>query len=44
MLFRSLSSAINAQVNKLAALKRDEVPTFNQLVRDASLPAIGLKK
>ena len=39
-----LSSAINAQVNKLAAVKKDEVPAFNSLVREANLPTIELKK
>ncbi len=39
-----LSSAINAQVSKLATVKTDEVPAFNKLVREASLPAIELKK
>ncbi|MBY0506210.1 MAG: glycosyl hydrolase [Bryobacteraceae bacterium] len=39
-----LTSAINAQVAKLATVRQDEVPAFNKLVRDASLPAIDLKK
>ena len=39
-----LTTAINAQTNKLAAVKRDDVPAFNRLVREASLPAIELKK
>ena len=39
-----LSSAINVQVFKLAAVKADEVPAFNKLMRDTSLPAIELKK
>ena len=39
-----LSSAINAQVNKLASVKKDEVPAFNRMVKDANLPAVELKK
>ena len=44
MLQEELSTAINAQLGKLGAVKRDEVPAFNKLVRDANLPAIEVKK
>jgi kynureninase len=44
MLQEELSTAINAQIGKLATVKKDEVPAFNKLVRDANLPAIEVKK
>jgi photosystem II stability/assembly factor-like uncharacterized protein len=39
-----LASAINAQLNALAVVKKDEVPAFNEMVRESKLPAVELKK
>ena len=42
--FTELSGQTDVQLNKLKQLLSKELPTLNQLIRDNSLPAIGLKE
>jgi photosystem II stability/assembly factor-like uncharacterized protein len=39
-LYEELATAINAQLQKLAAVKKDDYPAFNKLVKEADLPAL----
>jgi photosystem II stability/assembly factor-like uncharacterized protein len=41
--YNELSGEIDAQLQKLAQIMKTEVPAFNQLVRDASVPAVVVK-
>ena len=40
MLYEELATAINAQLAKLAVIRRDEFPAFNKRVREADLPLL----
>ena len=42
--FTELSAQTDVQLNKLKQLLDDELPKLNQLIRDKSLSAIGLKE
>ena len=42
--FAELSGQTDVQLNKLKQLLDEELPKLNQLIRDKSLPLIGLKK
>ena len=42
--FTELSGQTDVQLNKLKKLLDEELPKLNQLIRDKSLPAIGLKE
>ena len=42
--FTDLSGQTDVQLNKLKKLLDVDLPKLNQMIRDASLPAIGLKK
>jgi hypothetical protein len=39
-LYEELATAINAQLAKLAAIRRDEFPAFNKKVQEANLPML----
>jgi photosystem II stability/assembly factor-like uncharacterized protein len=41
--YEELVADIDAQLSKLAQLMKTDVPSFNQLVRDANIPAIVVK-
>ena len=41
--FADLSNQADAQLNKLKKIISEDVPKFNQLIRDKSLPVIGVK-
>ncbi len=41
--FTDLSSQADVQLNKLKKIIAEDVPRFNQLIRDKSLPVIGVK-
>ena len=41
--YNELSGEIDAQLQKLAQIMKTDVPAFNQLVRDASIPAVVVK-
>src|ERR1700674_472132 len=41
--FDELAAQIDAQLQKLAQAMKTDVPAFNQLVRDANIPAVVLK-
>jgi photosystem II stability/assembly factor-like uncharacterized protein len=41
--YAELSGEIDAQLQKLAQIMKTDVPAFNQLVRDASIPAVVVK-
>jgi photosystem II stability/assembly factor-like uncharacterized protein len=41
--YEDLASKINAELRKLGALTKTEVPQFNKLVRDENVPAVVLK-
>ncbi len=42
--YTELSSQADVQLNKLKKLMEDDLPKFNQAIRDKALPVIGLKK
>jgi hypothetical protein len=41
--YNELSNEIDAQLQKLTQIMKTDVPAFNQLVRDASIPAVVVK-
>jgi kynureninase len=41
--YDELVAQINAQLSKLAQIMKTDVPTFNQMVRDANIPAVVVK-
>jgi hypothetical protein len=41
--YDELSAQINAQLSKLAQIMKTDVPAFNQMVRDANIPAVVVK-
>ena len=41
--YEELAGAIDAQLQSLAQIMKSDVPAFNQLVRDANVPAIVIK-
>jgi hypothetical protein len=41
--YEDLASQINAQLQKLAAVVRDDLTSFNQLVREQNIPAVAVK-
>ncbi len=41
--YEELNAAINAQLQKLSAIMKTDVPAFNQLVKDQNIPAIVVK-
>ena len=43
VVFNELTADIDVQLQKLAQIMKSDVPAFNQLVRDASIPAIVIK-
>ncbi|MEO8025470.1 MAG: glycosyl hydrolase [Bryobacteraceae bacterium] len=44
MVYEGLASEVNAQLRKLDTLLKDDLTTFNKLVRDQNVPAVILKK
>ena len=43
VVYEDLASQINAQLQKLAAVLRDDLTSFNQLVREQNIPAVAVK-
>jgi hypothetical protein len=41
--YNELSGQIDAQLQKLSAIMKTDVPAFNQLVKDQNIPAITVK-
>jgi hypothetical protein len=41
--YDELNGQISAQLQKLAVIMKTDVPAFNQLVKDQSIPAIVVK-
>jgi photosystem II stability/assembly factor-like uncharacterized protein len=41
--YEELVAQINAQLSKLAQIMKSDVPAFNQMVRDANIPAVVVK-
>ena len=41
--YEELNAEINAQLQKLSQITKSDVPAFNQLVKDANIPAIVVK-
>ena len=41
--YEELNAEINAQLQKLSQITKTDVPAFNQLVKDANIPAIVVK-
>ncbi len=42
--YAELSNQADLQLNKLKKIMSDDIPAFNQLIRDKALPLIGVKK
>ena len=42
--FIDLSAQVDVQLNKLNKIVNDDLPKFNQLIREKALPVIGVKK
>ena len=41
--YNELAGQIDAQMNKLKAIKEKDIPAFNELIRQKALPVIGVK-
>jgi hypothetical protein len=42
--YNDLASQIDVQLKKLEAIKSQQIPAFNDLIRQKALPVIGVKK
>jgi molybdopterin biosynthesis enzyme MoaB len=41
--YADIATQIDAQLNKLKTIKEKDIPVFNELIRQKSLPVIGVK-
>jgi hypothetical protein len=41
--YADIATQIDAQLNKLKTIKEKDIPAFNELIRQKSLPVIGVK-